>query len=50
MLDRWQRSASMTISMGRAFEEKKLFQISQAFETLTGLAETSAVAPKEAKL
>ena len=36
--------------MGRAFEEKKLFQISQAFETLTGLAETSAVAPKEAKL
>ena len=36
--------------MGRAFEEKKLFQISQAFETLTGLAETSALAPKEAKL
>jgi aspartyl-tRNA(Asn)/glutamyl-tRNA(Gln) amidotransferase subunit A len=36
--------------MGRAFEEKKLFQISEAFESLTGLAETSAAAPKEAKL
>ena len=36
--------------MGRAFEEKKLFQISAAFERLSGLAEASALAAKEAKL
>jgi aspartyl-tRNA(Asn)/glutamyl-tRNA(Gln) amidotransferase subunit A len=36
--------------MGRAFEEKKLFQISAAFERASGLAETSAPLPKEAKL
>ena len=36
--------------MGRAFEEKKLFQISAAFERLSGLAEVSALAAKEAKL
>jgi len=36
--------------MGRAFEEKKLFQISAAFERLSGLAEASALSAKEAKL
>jgi aspartyl-tRNA(Asn)/glutamyl-tRNA(Gln) amidotransferase subunit A len=36
--------------MGRAFEEKKLFQLASAFERLSGLAETSAIDPKEAAL
>ena len=36
--------------MGRAFEEKALFQISYAYEKITGLAETSAPSPKEARL
>jgi aspartyl-tRNA(Asn)/glutamyl-tRNA(Gln) amidotransferase subunit A len=36
--------------MGKAFEEKALFQISYAYEKITGLAETSAPSPKEARL
>lgn len=36
--------------MGRAYEEKKLFQISACFERLSGLAETSAVSKQEGKL
>lgn len=36
--------------MGRAFEEKKLFQISAAYERITGLAETSAPLPQEARV
>ncbi len=36
--------------MGRAFEEKKLYQISGAFERLSGLAETSVTNRQEAKL
>jgi aspartyl-tRNA(Asn)/glutamyl-tRNA(Gln) amidotransferase subunit A len=36
--------------MGRAYEEKKLFQLASAFERLSGLAETSALDPKEAAL
>jgi Asp-tRNA(Asn)/Glu-tRNA(Gln) amidotransferase A subunit family amidase len=36
--------------MGRAFEEKKLFQIANAYERLSGLAEASVLDPKEALL
>lgn len=36
--------------MGRAFEEKKLYQIAAQFEKLSGLAETSVLAEKEARL
>ncbi|MCI1245304.1 MAG: aspartyl/glutamyl-tRNA amidotransferase subunit A [Bacilli bacterium] len=36
--------------MGRAFEERKLFQMSAAFERLSGLAETSSSDKKEARL
>lgn len=36
--------------MGRAFEEWKLFQMAASFESLSGLAEASAVDPKEERL
>lgn len=36
--------------MGRAYEEKALFQISSAFERLSGLAELSAIDRKEGRL
>jgi aspartyl-tRNA(Asn)/glutamyl-tRNA(Gln) amidotransferase subunit A len=36
--------------MGRAFEEKKLFQVAYAYERLSGLAEASVLDPKEALL
>jgi aspartyl-tRNA(Asn)/glutamyl-tRNA(Gln) amidotransferase subunit A len=36
--------------MGRAYEEKKLYQISAAFERLTGLDDASTLLPKESKL
>jgi aspartyl-tRNA(Asn)/glutamyl-tRNA(Gln) amidotransferase subunit A len=36
--------------MGRAFEEKKLYQISAAFERISGLANTSVLNRKEGKL
>lgn len=36
--------------MGRAFEEKKLFQIANAYEKLSGLAEVSTINTKEVKL
>lgn len=36
--------------MGRAFEEKKLFQIAAYFEKISGLTETSVLETKEARL
>jgi aspartyl-tRNA(Asn)/glutamyl-tRNA(Gln) amidotransferase subunit A len=36
--------------MGRAFEEKKLYQMSAAFERISGLANTSVLNRKEGKL
>jgi aspartyl-tRNA(Asn)/glutamyl-tRNA(Gln) amidotransferase subunit A len=36
--------------MGRAFEEKKLFQMAKAFENISGLSGLSALNPKEGNL